>query len=140
MGTLVVNDTLKELRQFAVCATRTPISQPRGYYIRENLELSGYYRLTIFAIGNAASIRDGIAIARSARMGWICQHCGAPIFDLAYRVKSEESGVVLLDMIVCQHCRGEAIDLGLHTEEIDGRNGSRARNQRSSRKKPAVHR
>ena len=51
-------------------------------------------------------------------MGWICQHCGAPFGDSAYRVKSEESGVVLLDIIVCQHCHLEARDLGLHTEEI----------------------
>jgi ribosomal protein L37AE/L43A len=41
-------------------------------------------------------------------MGWICQHCGAPFVDSAYRVNSEDSGVVLLDIIVCQHCYVEA--------------------------------
>jgi hypothetical protein len=68
-------------------------------------------------------------------MGWICQHCGAPFVDSAYRVKSEESGVVLLDIIVCEHCHVEARDLGLHTEKILVRNSSPARNRSSSRKK-----
>ena len=58
-----------------------------------------------------------LSLLNFAVMGWICQHCGAPFFDSAYRVKSEESGVVLLDMIVCEHCDVEARDLGLHTEK-----------------------
>jgi hypothetical protein len=62
--------------------------------------------------------RDGIVIAEFSCMGWICQHCGAPFFDSAYRVQSEESGVVPLDIIVCEHCHVEARDLGLHTEKI----------------------
>ena len=48
----------------------------------------------------------------------ICQHCGAPFGGSAYRVKSEESGVVLLDMIVCHHCCEEAQKLSLYTEEV----------------------
>jgi hypothetical protein len=67
---------------------------------------------------NRSAIHDGIPFAEFSGMGWICQHCGAPFGDSAYRVKSEESGVVLLDIIVCQHCHLEARDLGLHTEEI----------------------
>jgi hypothetical protein len=82
--------------------------------------------------------RDGIVIAEFSCMGWICQHCGAPFVDSAYRVKSEESGVILLDIIVCQHCYVEARDLGLHTEKIGVRHSSRARNHSSSRKKPAL--
>jgi hypothetical protein len=62
--------------------------------------------------------RDGIVIAEFSCMGWICQHCGAPFFDSAYPVQSEESGVVPLDIIVCEHCHVEARDLGLHTEKI----------------------
>ena len=83
--------------------------------------------------------RNGIPLAQYSSMGWICQHCSAPFFDSAYRVKSEESGIVLLDMIVCQHCQVEARDLGLHTEEIR-RNSPRAINRSSSRKKPAFRR
>ena len=79
--------------------------------------------------------RDGIVIAEFFYMGWICQHCGAPFLDSAYRVKSEESGVVLLDIIVCQHCYVEARELGLHTEKIVVRSSSRAR-KHSSPKKP----
>jgi hypothetical protein len=73
-------------------------------------------------------------------MGWICQHCGAPFFDSAYRVKSEESGVILLDIVVCPHCHVEARELGLHTEEISVRKGSRAKNHKSSSKKPVLRR
>jgi hypothetical protein len=51
-------------------------------------------------------------------MGWICQHCDAPFIDSPYRVKSEESGVVLLDLIVCRRCYMQARELGLRTEEI----------------------
>jgi hypothetical protein len=73
-------------------------------------------------------------------MGWICQHCGAPFIDTAYRVTSEDSGMVMLDMIVCRHCQVEARDLGLHTEKLRVRNSSRSSNQTSSRKKPAIPR
>ena len=92
---------------------------------------------TSLAEWNRSANRDGIVIAEFSCMGWICQHCGAPFFDSAYRVQSEESGVVLLDIIVCEHCHVEARDLGLHTEKIAVRNSSRARNHSSSRKKPA---
>jgi hypothetical protein len=51
-------------------------------------------------------------------MGWICEHCGVPFVGLAHRVKSEESGIVLLDLTVCDYCYTEARQLGLHTEEI----------------------
>jgi RNase P subunit RPR2 len=50
-----------------------------------------------------------------------CQHCGDLIVGNAYRVTSEESGVRLLDMIVCSLCSEEAKRLRLHTEAIDGR-------------------
>jgi hypothetical protein len=36
----------------------------------------------------------------------------------AYRVTSEESGVMLLDMTVCYYCYIDAQRLGLHAEEI----------------------
>jgi hypothetical protein len=52
-------------------------------------------------------------------MGWICQHCDAPFVDPPYRVKSEESGIVLLDLIVCHRCHVQARELGLRTEKIE---------------------
>jgi hypothetical protein len=52
-------------------------------------------------------------------MGWICQHCDAPFVDPPYRVKSEESGTVLLDLIVCHRCHVQARELGLRTEKIE---------------------
>ncbi|HJU60485.1 MAG TPA: hypothetical protein VJ864_00440 [Candidatus Binatia bacterium] len=52
-------------------------------------------------------------------MGWICQHCDAPFVGPAYRVKSEESGIVLLNLIVCHRCHVQARELGLRTEKIE---------------------
>jgi hypothetical protein len=52
-------------------------------------------------------------------MGWICQHCDAPFVGPPYRVTSEESGIVLLDLIVCHRCHVQARELGLRTEKID---------------------
>jgi hypothetical protein len=52
-------------------------------------------------------------------MGWICQHCDAPFTSSPYRVKSEESGIVLLDLIVCHRCHLQARELGLYTEKIE---------------------
>jgi hypothetical protein len=51
-------------------------------------------------------------------MGWVCQHCGAPFADSPYRVSSEESGIVLLDLVVCRGCHLQARELGLRTEAI----------------------
>jgi hypothetical protein len=49
----------------------------------------------------------------------VCQHCGELIVGNAYRVTSEENGIILLDMIVCSLCFMEAKRLRLHTEEVD---------------------
>jgi hypothetical protein len=51
-------------------------------------------------------------------MGWICQHCRVPFVDSPYRVRSEESGIVLLDLIVCPPCHVQAQKLGLWTEAM----------------------
>jgi len=52
-------------------------------------------------------------------MDAICHHCGELIVGRAYRVISEESGVTLLDMMVCYFCYVEAKRLGLLTREIN---------------------
>jgi len=52
-------------------------------------------------------------------MDVICSHCGELIVGTAYRVRSEESGVTLLDMMVCYFCYVEAKSLGLLTQEIN---------------------
>jgi hypothetical protein len=51
-------------------------------------------------------------------MTLLCRHCEELITGGAHRVISEEDGVVLLDMIVCETCASEAKCLQLHTEEI----------------------
>jgi RNase P subunit RPR2 len=51
-------------------------------------------------------------------MNLVCRHCDELIIGSAYRVTSEEDGVALLDMVVCESCAFEAKCLQLHTEEI----------------------
>ncbi len=51
-------------------------------------------------------------------MNITCRHCDEGIAGKAYRVTSEEDGVVLLNMIVCASCAAAAKSLLLHTEEI----------------------
>lgn len=62
----------------------------------------------------------GRSLAELLNMSWICEHCSAPFEGSAYWVTSEDSGVILLNMVVCQFCRIEAEKLGLHTEELSG--------------------
>ena len=63
-----------------------------------------------------------------------CQHCGELIVGNAYRVTSEDKGIMLLDMIVCSLCFMAAERLGLHAEEINVRSKqASARNRRSHR-------
>ncbi len=52
-------------------------------------------------------------------MNLICEHCDEMIVGNAYRVTSEEDGIVLLDMVVCSLCGIEAKRLQLHTEVLD---------------------
>jgi ribosome-binding protein aMBF1 (putative translation factor) len=48
-----------------------------------------------------------------------CQHCGQLIVGNAYRVRSEEAGITLLDMIVCSLCSMEAKNLRLRTQKLN---------------------
>jgi hypothetical protein len=48
-----------------------------------------------------------------------CGHCeGILLNKRAYRVWTEEYGLILLDMIVCYACKLEAEKLGLNTDEV----------------------
>ena len=85
-----------------------------------NVLITQYGRIKFFYNLQRSTIQrsNGIPLAQSLGMGWICQHCDAPFIDSPYRVKSEEAGVVLLDLIVCRRCYMQARELGLRTEEI----------------------
>jgi hypothetical protein len=52
-------------------------------------------------------------------MALICEHCDEVIVGNAYRVTSEEDGIIFLDMIVCSICAMEAKQLQLRTEVVD---------------------
>ena len=68
-----------------------------------------------------------------------CQHCGELIVGNAYRVKSEEEGITLLNMVVCSLSFMEAKWLRLHAEEINlrGKQAS-ARNRGSHRSRLGI--
>jgi hypothetical protein len=52
----------------------------------------------------------------------ICGHCEGILFNKkAYRVWTEDNGVIVLDMVVCYACKLEAQKLGLNTERIKDR-------------------
>ena len=53
-------------------------------------------------------------------MSRTCKHCGELIVGNAYRVTSEDEGMILLNMVVCSLCAMEAQRLRLHTEGIKG--------------------
>ena len=48
-----------------------------------------------------------------------CDHCeGILLSKKAYRVRTHDQGLVLLDMVVCYACNLEAKNLGLETDEL----------------------
>ena len=51
-------------------------------------------------------------------MEFVCQHCDKLTMAPAYKVTSEEAGVILLEMIVCDSCCEEANSLGLDVKSI----------------------
>jgi DNA-directed RNA polymerase subunit RPC12/RpoP len=63
-------------------------------------------------------MRAGIRFAQTSTMIYQCQHCGQLVAGKTYRVTSEESGITLLDMVVCYYCFLDAQRLGLHAEEL----------------------
>ena len=64
--------------------------------------------------GTYLAPRRGMSLAEV-----ICQHCeGILLSNKAYRVWTEDSGRVLLDMVVCYACNLEAQKLGLKSDEI----------------------
>lgn len=75
----------------------------------------------------------------SPSMTYECEHCGAFISGKSYRVTSIESGIKLLDMIVCHSCFIESQKLGLQAEEMHNIaliRESQSRRSRSLRQRP----
>lgn len=63
-------------------------------------------------------VEVGIGLAHHLVMKFYCRHCDQVVVGEAYRVLSEEDGLVLLDMTVCRPCYEQAKDLGLYSEAI----------------------
>ena len=65
-----------------------------------------------------AEKRPPVESAKSAAR-IICGHCEGILFNKkAYRVWTEDDGVILLDMVVCYSCRLAAQKLGLNTKRV----------------------
>jgi len=52
-------------------------------------------------------------------MEFICRHCDEASTGDAYRVLSEENGVILLNIIVCFQCAMKARGLELSTQKLE---------------------
>jgi RNase P subunit RPR2 len=69
-----------------------------------------------------AGVADECTVAvhcetRAAHM--MCDHCdGILLNNKAYRVRTEDDGLLLLDMTVCHACNLEAQNLGLKTVQV----------------------
>jgi hypothetical protein len=74
--------------------------------------------INVTARANSTTSGDGIFVAITKCMNIVCRHCDETIVGQAYRVISEEDGLVLLNMVVCASCAAVAKSLLLHTEEI----------------------
>ena len=53
----------------------------------------------------------------------LCDHCEGILRGNVHRVISEENGIILLNMIVCDACSLAAEKLGLKSEELNSGNG-----------------
>ena len=51
-------------------------------------------------------------------MEFVCQHCEQLTKGPAYKVTSEEEGVILLEMIVCHSCSEQEKNLRLDVKSI----------------------
>ncbi len=79
---------------------------------------------------SASALREPTNFARTAqRSGALhsagfkgnstCDHCeGLLLNNKAYRVRTQDRGLTLLDMVVCYACNLEAKNLGLETDEL----------------------
>jgi hypothetical protein len=69
----------------------------------------------------------GIRIAEATIMKFFCKHCDQIVIGKPYRVVSEDNGVILLNMTVCDSCHKQARALGLHSEAIQSDQYRRAK-------------
>ena len=75
---------------------------------------------------NLSRTTDGRGALPSAGLegNLTCDHCeGALLSNKAYRVRTHDYGVILLDMVVCYACHLEAKNLGLETYELQSAGG-----------------
>ena len=70
-------------------------------------------------------------------MDFVCRHCDKFVNGTAYRVISEERGVILVGMLVCASCATEAKNLGLEAFEMELPKGT---SQRQSPTQTGAHR
>ena len=64
-----------------------------------------------------------------------CDRCeGILLNNKAYRVRTEDHGLVLLDMIVCYACNLEVKNLGLKTDEVEDLNAEAVLALRNTRR------
>ena len=73
--------------------------------------------------GNSVRAKRRLGPVESGRSAKdiLCGHCEGILFNKkAYRVWTQQDGVILLDMVVCYACKLEAQRLGLNTDRVKG--------------------
>jgi hypothetical protein len=81
----------------------------------------------------------GTFLAHSGhRMEYYCQHCNSLATGSAYRVTSEQDGVMLLDLIVCYECCLDARRLGLNAEQIVLRDNPDVQHERDAMRSKSI--
>jgi hypothetical protein len=100
--------TLYAVQQSQELLDRLLQASDSGRVCRERL------RKPVLAKKRPVAINSGMSAANIT-----CGHCeGILLNKRAYRVWTEECGLVLLDMIVCYACKLEAQKLGLKTDNV----------------------
>jgi hypothetical protein len=96
------------------------------YTVRASPELNAEFKamdwcaMTDQLMANGSKTEDCVALSpgRSAAK-MTCDHCeGNLLNNMAYRVRTEDSGKLMLNMTVCYACKLEAENLGLKTEHL----------------------
>jgi RNase P subunit RPR2 len=110
------------------------VHSPFGHHPAHGFLKSFFVELEYFSLQSEMSLILKSLFFLRGFMSRTCKHCGELIVGNAYRVTSEEDGMILLNMIVCSLCAMEAKRLRLHTEEIDVRGHHPSVRNRGSRR------
>jgi len=112
-GSLLWRNSLQifSLIEVGFSCTRVRLQPRTGLLLSESYIFPIQLRRTSEWLRSVSSISRGHTTCFVCTVMLTCDHCCRRFGDAPFRVKSEESGVVLLDMIVCYDCYAAAREL-----------------------------